>query len=132
MIVLPYKSEVYLRGMPFLTMGLIMINVIVYFLVQFQSNLFFYDWGFTPYDYRRLNLITSMFLHGGIMHLFFNMWFLWVFGPAVEDGMGSGIFLPAYILFGISASLIHSLNPPASQIDVPCVGASGANAGVMS
>lgn len=131
MIVLPYKSEVDLRGLPFITMGLIMVNILVHLLVQFQSSLFFYDWGFAPYDYRPLNLITSMFLHGGILHLLFNMWFLWVFGPAVEGGMGSGIFLPAYMLFGISAALIHSLNTPASMIDVPCVGASGAISGVM-
>lgn len=65
------------------------------------------------------------------MHLGGNMLFLWVFGPPVEEGMGRWIFLPAYLMFGLVATLVHSLNTFATHVDVPCVGASGAISGLM-
>ncbi|RMH50941.1 MAG: rhomboid family intramembrane serine protease [Alphaproteobacteria bacterium] len=73
--------------------------------------------------------LTNMFLHGGWLHLIFNMWSLWIFGPAVEDRFGSGRFLGFYLLCGLAASLAHALANPAST--VPALGASGAIAGVM-
>lgn len=76
-----------------------------------------------------LSLITSMFLHGGFMHLAGNMLFLWVLGDNVEDALGHFRFVVFYVLCGIAAALSHALVEPASQ--VPMIGASGAISGVI-
>ena len=75
------------------------------------------------------HLITSMFLHGGWMHLIGNMWFLWIFGNNVEDSMGRLRFIAFYLLTGLAAALGQVLANPDSII--PMVGASGAISGVM-
>lgn len=74
-------------------------------------------------------LVTSMFLHGGWLHLLGNLWFLWVFGNNVEDSMGHGRFLAFYLLCGVAAALAQVAVDPGSA--VPMVGASGAISGVM-
>ena len=74
-------------------------------------------------------LVTSMFLHGGWMHLIGNMWFLWIFGDNVEDILGHGKYLLFYLLCGVAAALAQFAINPDSR--VPTVGASGAIAGVM-
>jgi membrane associated rhomboid family serine protease len=74
-------------------------------------------------------LFTSMFLHGGWMHLIGNLWFLWIFGNNVEDSMGHFRFLVFYFLTGLAAATSHVLVDPGSA--VPMVGASGAISGVM-
>ena len=76
-----------------------------------------------------LPVVTSMFLHGGWMHLIGNMWFLWIFGDNVEDELGHGVFLLFYLVCGAVAATAQILSDPASTI--PMVGASGAVAGVM-
>ncbi|MDT8435470.1 MAG: rhomboid family intramembrane serine protease [Gemmatimonadota bacterium] len=76
-----------------------------------------------------LTVLTSMFLHGGWMHLIGNMWFLWVFGNNIEDSMGHARFLVFYLLCGGLAAAAHILTDPASG--VPVVGASGAISGIM-
>jgi membrane associated rhomboid family serine protease len=73
---------------------------------------------------------TSMFLHGGWLHLIGNMWFLWIFGDNVEDSMGSVRYLLFYILCGLGAGAAHYLLGPDSRL--PTVGASGAIAGVLA
>lgn len=74
-------------------------------------------------------LLTSMFMHGGWMHLIGNMWFLWVFGNNVEDSMGHARFALFYLICGLAAALGQVLADPRSGI--PMVGASGAVGGVM-
>jgi membrane associated rhomboid family serine protease len=73
--------------------------------------------------------ITSMFLHGGWMHLIGNMWFLWIFGNNVEDAMGHVRFVVFYLLCGLAAAALQTAFSPSSII--PMVGASGAIGGVM-
>lgn len=73
--------------------------------------------------------VTSMFLHGGWLHLIGNMWTLWIFGDNVEDRMGPVRFVAFYLLCGLAAGITHLLTNPDSSI--PTVGASGAIAGVM-
>jgi membrane associated rhomboid family serine protease len=75
------------------------------------------------------NVLTSMFMHGGWMHIIGNMWFLWIFGNNVEDSMGHARFAVFYILCGIAAALLQIVSAPGSG--VPMVGASGAIGGVM-
>ena len=74
-------------------------------------------------------LITSMFLHGGWMHVIGNMWYLWIFGDNVEDRVGHGRFIVFYLLCGIAAALGQVAVDPTSTL--PTIGASGAIAGVM-
>lgn len=74
-------------------------------------------------------VVTSMFLHGGWMHLIGNMWFLWIFGNNVEDSMGHGRFLIFYVVCGLAAAGAQAGADPDSA--VPMVGASGAIGGVM-
>ncbi len=76
-----------------------------------------------------LTVLTSMFLHGGWMHLIGNLWFLWIFGNNIEDAMGPVRFIAFYLLTGVLATGAHVLSDPASA--VPTVGASGAISGVM-
>jgi membrane associated rhomboid family serine protease len=76
-----------------------------------------------------LNVFSSMFLHGGWMHLLGNMWFLWIFGNNIEDSMGRLRFVAFYLLCGVAAALAQVMATPASAI--PMVGASGAISGVM-
>ncbi|HFD81352.1 MAG TPA: rhomboid family intramembrane serine protease [Gammaproteobacteria bacterium] len=76
-----------------------------------------------------MTLFTSMFMHGGWMHLIGNMLYLWIFGDNVEDSMGHGRFLIFYLLCGIAAALAQALPNPDSE--VPMIGASGAISGVL-
>ena len=76
-----------------------------------------------------MTIVTSMFMHGGWMHLLGNMWFLWVFGNNIEDSMGHVRYILFYLLCGIAASIAHIATDPGSAI--PTVGASGAISGVM-
>lgn len=81
----------------------------------------------------RLNLapfLTSMFLHGGLMHIASNLWVLWVFGPALEDRLGPRRFLALYLASGLAAGLLHVVFNLFSP--VPALGASGAIAGVIA
>jgi membrane associated rhomboid family serine protease len=74
-------------------------------------------------------VLSSIFMHGGWLHLIFNMWFLWIFGDNVEDRLGHGRYLVLYLAAGAVASVVHVFANPFSTI--PTVGASGAIAGVL-
>ncbi len=94
------------------------------------------QWGVQPYYLAEephpgsfLTLVTSMFLHGGLMHLVGNMWFLWVFGDNVEDALGHDRFAAFYLLSGLGAAMLQIAMDPDSR--VPMIGASGAIAGVL-
>jgi membrane associated rhomboid family serine protease len=77
-----------------------------------------------------LPILTSMFLHGGVLHIAFNLWTLWVFGPALEDRLGPGRFLVLYLASGLAATALHIVFNWSSP--VPALGASGAIAGVIA
>jgi membrane associated rhomboid family serine protease len=125
---------------PIVTWALIAINVIV-FLSYFPSLsgserqliAFFDTWALIPARVLSggdgYTLVTSMFLHGGWMHLIGNMLFLWIFGDNLEDLLGHLRFLGFYLASGLAAALGQILAGPGSTI--PMVGASGAIAGVM-
>jgi membrane associated rhomboid family serine protease len=124
---------------PFVTFGLIAVNAVVflgYWLTltsETQLNWFFFNWGLVPENVMRgtrfETVLTSMFLHGGWMHILGNMWFLWIFGDNLEDEMGHGKFFGFYVLSGLAAAALQVAMAPYSP--VPMVGASGAIAGVM-
>ena len=85
--------------------------------------------GFFSYP-PRVTIFSSMFLHGGLLHLGGNMLYLWIFGNNVEDAMGHGRFVVFYLVCGVVAALALALIDPASRI--PMIGASGAISGVLA
>ncbi len=124
---------------PYVTYALIAVNIAVFlsywpFLPSERAIAVFYDdWGLVPAyvtqgrDWH--GIFTSMFLHGGWMHLVGNMLFLWIFGDNLEDEMGRLPFLGFYLACGLAAAALQVYADPLSRI--PMVGASGAIAGVM-
>ncbi len=118
---------------PVVTFALIAVNTVLFLyqasLDRFSLNHFIQVYGLVPDDLRLGTLVSSMFLHGGWLHLIGNMWFLWIYGDNVEDLLGHGKFLFFYVLCGVAAGLAHvALN---ADSRIPTVGASGAIAGVM-
>jgi membrane associated rhomboid family serine protease len=85
-------------------------------------------YGFTHVEVAA-TLVSSIFLHGGLVHLFGNMIYLWIFGPAVEDALGHWRYLVFYVVCGAVGSLTHTMLFP--QSIVPSVGASGSIAGLL-
>lgn len=118
---------------PVVTITLIAVNLLVFLLEaslgQYNRNALIDYYGLVPDQFRVTNVFTSMFLHGGWMHVLGNMWFLWIFGDNVEDLLGHAKFLLFYLLCGVAAALGQVLASPYSTI--PMVGASGAIAGIM-
>src|SRR5450432_2002717 len=113
---------------PVVTVLLIVVNILV-FLFEFSldpesQNAFVDYYALFPDHFRFLNVLTSMFLHGGWMHVLGNMWFLWIFGDNIEDILGSAKYLLFYLLCGAAAAMAQFLGDPGSR--VPMVGASGA------
>jgi len=113
---------------------LILINVLVFIYELtlgsgWMLNRFIATYGIVPGQLHYTSLISSMFIHGGFLHILGNMWFLWIFGRGVEDILGHAKYLIFYLACGIAAALVHILVNANSM--VPTVGASGAIAGVM-
>jgi len=144
---IPLKDDNPVRITPILTFGLILINVAAFFyqlsLGPKQGQLFLFQYGVIPALLvgdttlppelaaipPNLSLLTSMFLHGGWMHLIGNMWYLWIFGDNIEAAMGRMRFIAFYLICGLLASFSHILTDPSSTI--PTIGASGAISGVL-
>ncbi len=130
---------------PLVTLLLIAANVLVFFLQLAQGpniEQFVMQWSVVPLEYSErtdlapqipgpfwITLFSSMFMHGGWLHLGGNMLYMWIFGDNVEDAMGRGKFLVFYLLCGIAAAFAQILVNPHSQI--PSLGASGAISGVL-
>jgi membrane associated rhomboid family serine protease len=130
--VIPLRDIIPSRTRPLVTIGLIVVNVIV-FLYELSLgqgvDAFTLYYGLVPAAFSWVTVFTSMFLHGSFLHVAGNMLYLWIFGDNVEDRMGHGRFLVFYLLCGVAAALAQTITMPDST--VPMVGASGAIAGVM-
>jgi membrane associated rhomboid family serine protease len=124
---------------PYVTYGLIAVNVLVFLgyssLISDPKALqrFFYDWALIPaavsHGAMLHGLVTSMFLHGSLVHLGGNMLFLFIFGDNLEDELGHVRFLGFYLASGLAAAAAQYFSDPGSLM--PMLGASGAIAGVM-
>jgi membrane associated rhomboid family serine protease len=118
---------------PYVTILLIAANALVFLfqlsLDPFTRNDFVFAFGLVPDRFHWSAVFTSMFMHGGWLHLIGNMLFLWVYGDNVEDILGHGKYLFFYLLCGVAAAGAQYLIAPESR--VPMVGASGAIAGIM-
>ena len=148
---IPLKDDVPGRSVPFVTVGLIALNLVAF---VYQASLaidtrgpdgraaeaFIVEFGLVPcrltggcltsdFPSPVLTIFTSMFLHGGLFHIGGNMLYLWIFGDNVEDRLGHGRFLVFYLLAGVAAALAQTLVSPESR--VPMVGASGAVSGIL-
>ena len=141
---IPLRDKNPTQRVPFVNISIIIINVAAFvYEVSLGPQLegFFFQFGLVPQSFLAsissyeiitnsiTPLFTSMFLHGGWMHLGGNMLYLWIFGDNVEDKIGHGRYLLFYLLCGIAASFVHVLIEPSSTI--PTVGASGAISGIL-
>ena len=142
---IPLRDENPSASVPIVTRGLIALNCLLFvYELMLGPDLrgFVYSWGLVPervtlalrfgeepWSGPAATLVTSMFLHGGWLHLIGNMWYLWIFGDNVEDRLGKMRFLFFYIVSGVVAGLIHYLANRSSRM--PTVGASGAIAAVL-
>jgi membrane associated rhomboid family serine protease len=143
----PIRDTIPTRYTPVMTWLLILLNaaVFAYQLTLSEPELerLMYLSGIVParytdlrwaarFGYREIDVlpfVTSMFLHGGWLHILSNMWSLWIFGDSVEDRLGPLRFLVFYLLCGVLAGLVHFFTNMHSAM--PTIGASGAIAGVM-
>jgi membrane associated rhomboid family serine protease len=133
---IPLRSTERVYSTTIVTISLIVVNTLIFLyqatLNPYSLNTFVTEFGIVPDQMRGMGLITlvtSMFLHGGWLHLIGNMLFLWVFGRNVEDLIGGSKFLVFYLMCGIAAGVVHVIVNSYSR--VPTIGASGAIAGVM-
>ncbi len=124
------------RTFPFVNYAIILVNVLV-FLVELSVpdiEKFTLSYSFIPQNFHIADpasyfyIITSIFLHGGFLHIISNMWFLHIFGDNVEDRFGHVLYLIFYLLAGVAATLGQYILSPHSSI--PMLGASGAISGV--
>jgi membrane associated rhomboid family serine protease len=115
------------------TILIILVNIYVFFQELLGGPRFIAAWSVVPlrltHGHHFITLLTSMFMHGGWLHIIGNMIYLWAFGPAIEDAMGSFRFLLFYLAGGLVAMFAQVLGDPWSTI--PVLGASGAIAAVM-
>jgi membrane associated rhomboid family serine protease len=137
---IPLRDNIPSRTVPYVNFLLIAANALVFaFEVSLGRHIedFIRIFGIVPkvwslavpLEYKLRPLVTSMFLHGGVMHVVSNLWCLYIFGDNVEDRLGHFRYLAFYLLSGIGAGAIHLFTNWGSAI--PTIGASGAIAGVM-
>lgn len=141
---IPLRDDNKAQRVPVVTRAIILANVLAFaFELSLGDSLteFMREWGVVPgrliasfagdtaLPVELATVLTSMFLHGGWLHLIGNMWYLWIFGDNVEDRMNPVRYLVFYLAAGAVAALVHSALLPGSP--VPTVGASGAIAGVL-
>ncbi len=142
---IPLRDNIPSLRAPVVTVGLIIINVLVYLnqltLPPRAAARFVYYYGLIPTEITGGDLLvphpvplyatifTSMFVHGGLFHIAGNMLYLWIFGDNVEDRLGRIRFLAFYLASGLAAALAQVLSNPSSK--VPMIGASGAISGVL-
>ena len=132
----PYKDDNPSVLYPFTTYTIIGLNVSV-FLLQFYiagnnqdlARSIIFEFGLVPNRFNIIDVITSMFLHGGIYHIVGNMWFLYIFGDNIESILGHIRFICFYIFCGAGAAFLQFIVEPTSSI--PMVGASGAISGIL-
>ncbi len=142
---IPIRDTIPSRRVAWVTRALVVANIAVFLLELWQGPALehvVYRFGVVPsrwlltqpldlIDWPALwpTLLTSQFLHGGVVHLVMNLMYLWIFGDNVEDRLGHARFLLLYLVSGIVAALTHLALSP--QSGIPMVGASGAIAGLL-
>ena len=144
---IPIKDNIPTRTIPIITVGLIVVNILIFLWQKIvlhgtAGDAVYRYYGLVPGEfatavttrwdllpYNVLTVFTSMFLHGGFLHLGGNMLYLWIFGNNIEDALGHMRFMLFYLLSGIVAAAFQFFYDPASA--VPMIGASGAISGIL-
>jgi len=141
---IPFRDNIPSRSFPFITVLIIVANVFVFlyelslgkyiepFLFHYgvvPAAVFSWPQSDLPFSAVAIPFFTSMFLHGGWLHLIGNMWYLWIFGDNIEDRLGHFTYLIFYLLCGLGAGIVHTILN--HDVTVPSIGASGAIAGVL-
>lgn len=131
----PISDSVPSKKFPFINFGLIILTCFVFYMQLTGPDEFTYKYALVPKDvnfasyYSLVQFVTSIFLHGGWLHIISNMWFLWIFGDNVEGSLGHIRYFLLYIISGLAGGLAQYVFMPASNI--PMLGASGAVAGAL-
>ena len=144
---IPIRDTIPCNNRPYVTWTLMAVNIVIFLLMQVMpeqtTQTFLYLYGMVParYSYPEwalqvglpddhyFSFISSMFIHGGWLHIIMNMLFMWIFADNIEDRMGPFRFIIFYLICGVFGSYLQYYFNPASML--PVVGASGALAGVM-
>src|ERR1700727_1176137 len=132
---IPLRSSEPHYTQPPAPLAIIAVNVAVFLyelslgMSSYSLNRFILQHGIVPDRLHYSSIVTSMFIHGGFLHIAGNMWFLWIFGRGVENLVGHTKYLLLYFACGFAAAFLHILVN--SNSTIPTVGASGAIAGVM-
>lgn len=139
---IPYKDDNPIHIIPIVTILIIAVNLLVFItevMSGADSRSIIYSFGAIPsslinFESRQpihpvLTIFTSMFMHGGLFHLAFNMLYFWIFGNNIEERLGHLRFMLFYLFCGVVAALSHALGSPGSNI--PMIGASGAVSGML-
>src|ERR1700683_1661087 len=110
---IPLRSSEPHYTRPTVTLAIIAANIAVFLLELsmpgYTRNLFILHYGIVPDRFTYSSIITSMFIHGGFLHIAGNMWFLWIFGRGVEDLLGHAKYLFLYFACGIAAAVLFIL-----------------------
>ncbi|RJP71446.1 MAG: rhomboid family intramembrane serine protease [Candidatus Abyssobacteria bacterium SURF_17] len=134
-MLLPIKIETEIQKFPLFTCVIIAANAIVFIsmllLPRAVLEMAYHDFGFSPDRLDALTLITSMFIHAGWLHIIGNMYFLWLFGRAIEQHLNRSVFVLLYVASGIAGAFLQMGLTPEYMADVPCIGASGAISGIL-
>jgi membrane associated rhomboid family serine protease len=137
-VFIPIGDETPRARIPFVTLGLIGLNAVLFLLWCFPEPVLEQavrvhalvpqelDWGSAEWWQ---DIFTSMFMHANFIHLAGNMVFLWIFGDNVEDKLGKMLFLFFYLICGVAAAVLHVYTT--SDASIPILGASGAVSGVL-
>lgn len=139
---IPYKDDNPTSSVPLVTIGIIALNVMVFLwelLSPLEQRQIVYSYGAIPSNllssgksqpvHPVVTIFSSMFLHGGFLHVAGNMLYLWIFGDNIEDRLGHIRFLLFYLIAGVTAAYSHTFTDPGSL--TPMIGASGAVSGVL-
>jgi membrane associated rhomboid family serine protease len=144
-VVVPIRTDVPVRSRPIAVPGLVAANLLVFAAVVAsgpEAAAWVERWALVPRELLRaaaqpdaapwgfwLTPLTSMFLHGNLLHLAGNLLYLWIFGAQIEDLLGSARFLAFYVACGLAAAAIHVASDPSAYL--PTIGASGAISGLL-
>lgn len=144
---IPIRDNIHCRTTPYVSWAIMAICIGIFVLMKMIPDEIVrqltYLYGMVPIRYSNpewaaafglppdyhLSFFTSLFIHGGWIHIIINMWFIWIFSKNIEDSMGHGKFLIFYLLCGLFATVVQWYFDP--ELMIPVVGASGAIAGVL-
>ncbi len=144
---IPIRDNIVCKTTPYVSWGIMAVCIVIFIAMKMMPDelqrQLIYLYGMVPIRYSNpdwatsfglppdgyFSFLSSLFLHGGWLHIIINMWFIWIFANNIEDRMGHGRFLVFYLLCGLFATFVQWYFDP--SMTIPVVGASGAIAGIL-